>query len=616
MFKSIKFFFVLLVFLLFTISVVSATDMNETISVSDDFNHTADLTSEIEVNSSQGEVEKTTPIISIKSGNVKCKDTIDIFLKNSSGSPLESKNLTATINNKVYLLSTNSNGIASLKISLPSNSYKLTVSFNGDDQFNSLSKKFNVKVSKIDTKLTPWANFLTKGKYFYVDLTDSKGNPLASKKIRLKINGVTYAQMTNDKGRAGFKINLNPSNYRFNIQFGGNSYYKSCERNFNFRVMYYTYINIANTKLLSNGFLRIYLKDHSPSDISHKGLIIKVANKKFNKKTNSEGIVIIKPNLADKKYKVTVQYGRYWTSKKIQGVIGDVKDPLNEIIPLKNGIPDVDWMPKDYVMGDDSATYTLTKAQYMEVLKRDSYCLFLNNKLSKYTFFKTKSHPTTNHILKREKWNVIERTLNVKLVKANRYDFWPSKITVSLKGKSYTYSEVRDPQNTEYTCGPTSASVCSQVLKHYMSEKYLAKKAGSKPVIGTPCHGMIKALGRDFNCTYFYKNSFDYALKELKKGGCALIFHTRYHYVTILDISKDGKKVLVSNSYKSFNNIPSKWLTVSYMKTRFVPVNDDGLIVRLNYSLSNSTKHSINCFYKSMGTNWVRQNTHTTFGFI
>jgi hypothetical protein len=149
-----------------------------------------------------------------------------------------------------------------------------------------------------------------------------------------------------------------------------------------------------------------------------------------------------------------------------------------------------------------------------------------------------------------------------------------------------------------------------------MSEKYLAKNAGSKPVIGTPCHGMIKALGNDFNCTYFYKNSFDYALKELKKGGCALIFHTRYHYVTILDISKDGKKVLVSNSYKSFNNIQSKWLSVSYMKTRFVPLKDDGLIVRLNYSLSNSTKNSINCFYKSMGTNWVRQNTHTTFGFI
>ena len=529
---------------------------------------------------------------------------------------MESENITATINNKKYLVSTDSKGMASLKVTFPSKNYKLTVSFKGDDQYNSVSKKFNVKVSKIDTKLSPSANFLIKGKYFYVDLTDSKGNPLSSKRIKLKINGVTHKKTTDKNGRAGIKINLRPSNYKFNIKFTGDNYNKACERNIGFKVMHYTYIDIANTRLLSNGFLRIYLKDYSPLSISHKNLVIKVGNKEFNKKTDSEGIVIIKPNLANETYNVVVKYGKYWTSKKIKGIIGNAKDPLYESIPLNKGVPDVDLMPKNYVMGDGGATYTLTKAQYKEVLKRDSYCLFLNNKLSKYTFFKTKSRPNTNHIIKREKWNVIERALNMKLVKSNRYSFWPSKITVSLNGKAYTYSEVRDPQNTEYTCGPTSASVCSQVLKNYLSEKYLAKKAGSKPVIGTPCHGMIKALGKNFNCTYFYKNSFDYALEELKKGGCALIFHTRYHYVTILDISKDGKKVLVSNSYKSFNNIQSKWLTVSYMKTRFVPLKDDGLIVRLNYSLSNSTKHSINCFYKSMGTNWVRQNTHTTFGFI
>ena len=611
-----KFVIILFVFLLFTVPLVSASDINETISVSGDFNQTDNLDMGVGENSSQNEVEKTAPAISIQSSNVKCKETLKIYLKNSTGSPLESKNITASINNKKYPLSTDSKGMASLKVNLPAKNYKLTVSFNGDDQYKSVSKKFNVKISKIDTKLSPSANFLIKGKYFYVDLIDSKNNPISSKRIKLKINGATHKKTTDKNGRTGIKINLRPSNYKFNIKFAGDNYHKACERNIDFRVMQYTYIDIANTRLLSNGFLRIYLKDHSSSAISHKNLVIKVANKKFNMKTDSEGIVVIKPKLANETYNVVVKYGKYWTSKKINGIIGNVKDPLNESIPLKKGIPDVDLMPKNYVMGDGSATYTLTKVQYMEVLKRDSHCLFLNNKLSKYTFFKTKSHPDTNHVLKREKWNVIERALNVKLVKANRYSFWPSKITVSLKGKAYTYSEVRDPQNTEYTCGPTSASVCSQVLRNYLSEKYLAKNAGSKPVIGTPCHGMIKALGKNFNCTYFYKNSFDNALKELKKGGCALIFHTRYHYVTILDISKDGKKVLVSNSYKSFNNIPSKWLTVSYMKTRFVPVNDDGLIVRLNYSLSNSTKHSVNCFYKSMGTNWVRQNTHATFGFI
>lgn len=72
---------------------------------------------------------------------------------------------------------------------------------------------------------------------------------------------------------------------------------------------------------------------------------------------------------------------------------GNVKDPLKYNIPTKSGVPDIDVMPGNYVMGDNNARYTLTKIQYNEVIKRDSYCLFLNNKLSKYTFLKQKIIP-------------------------------------------------------------------------------------------------------------------------------------------------------------------------------------------------------------------------------
>lgn len=617
--RKSKFFIISLLLIVFTVSFVSASDVNGTeLNYNDTLESTnfeeVDDSYPSEVNSSV-QIAKTKPVITLKTTKLKTKDAINIYLKNSSGSLLKSKNLTISINNKKYSVSTNSKGIASLKMSLPAKTYELSVLFSGDEQYKSISKKFNIKVSKLDTKLVYHANFLLRGKYLYVDLT-SNNNPLSDKRITIKINGKNYVKTTNKNGRAGLKINLIPSSYSVILKYNGNNYYNSVQKKFNLRVMHYTDLNIANSRLLTNGYLRIYLKDYSSSDISHKTLTIKIANKKFTKKTNSDGIVVIKLKLEAKQYNVIVKYGKYWTSKKVRGIEGNVKDPLNESIPIRNGLPDIDLMPGNYVMGDESATYTLTKAQYKEVIKRDSYCLFLNNKLSKFTFFKTKSHPNTNHIIKREKWNVIERTINAKIVSANQYSYWPSQVKVSLKGKSYTYPEVRDVQNTDYTCGPTSASVCSQVLRNYMSEKYLAKKAGSKEVIGTPCHGMIVALGQNFNCTYFYKNSFDTALKELKIGGCALIFHTKNHYVTILDISKDGKKVLVSNSYKSYYNIPTKWLTVSYMKTRFIKNHDDGLIVRLNYSLSNSTKNQVDCFYKSMGTNWSRQNTHANLGII
>lgn len=618
---KIKFFIVFSILLFCCLSAVSANDLNETGCTEMDYNQTVESTAEegISLNDSSEsnssvEIEKTTPEITLKTNKIKSKDSLNIYLKNSSGSPLVSKKLTVSLNNREYSIKTNSMGMATLNTTLPANTYVMSVSFAGDNQYNSTSKEFKVIVSKLDTNLAPYANFILKGKNLYVDLKSNE-NPLSSKKISIKINGKTYSRKTDKNGRASLKVDLKPSTYSVVLKYGGDNYYKSCVNKFDLRIMDYTLITIGNSKLLTNGYLRVYLKGYSTSQISHKNLIIKIADKKFTKKTNSEGIIVIKPKLGADEYNVIVKYGKYWTSKKVKCIEGDVKDPLKEKVSLKNGVPDIDVMPGTYVMGDGSATYTLTKSQYREVIKRDSYCLYLNNKLSKYTFFKTKSNPNVDHIIKREKWNVIERNLNTILVKANKYKYWPSSITVSLKGKSYTYSEVRDVQNTEYTCGPTSASVCSQVLRNFISEKYLAINAGSKEVIGTSCYWIMYALGKDFNCTYFYKSSFNSALKELQKGGCALIFHTKNHYVAILDISKDGKNVLVSNSYGDYYNIPTKWLTVKYMKTRFIKGHEDSIIVKLNYTLSASKKQEINNFYNSMGTNWVRQNTNAMIGF-
>ena len=156
--------------------------------------------------------------------------------------------------------------------------------------------------------------------------------------------------------------------------------------------------------------------------------------------------------------------------------------------------------------------------------------------------------------------------------------------------------------------------MCSQVLKNYMCEKYLAKLSKTDRY-GTSCSNMITALAKhNMLATYFYKSTFSQALKEVKKGGTALVFHANNHYVSILDISKDGKKVLVSNSYGSYDNIPTKWIKVSYMKKKFSPKWDESLMVKLDYKLSASAKNSISCYYNSMGKNWVAQNTHQGIG--
>ena len=614
-------FLILFFFLFINLAVVSAqdNDFNATELISNQTAEQNDMglleESSDELNVSENQTfEKTTPLITIKSTNIKSKDTLEINFKDSNGNPLKSKNLTAVIDGKKYDLKTNSQGIAKLTTNLASKTYKLTVSFNGDELYNSASKTFKIKVSKLATKLNLLNNFVVIGGNLYFYLYDQNLNAISHEKITLKYNGKSYLRTTDKNGCVKFKIKSRSSKYSVKVNFKADKFYKSSSKDFKFYTVSSMSLKVGNSKLLTNGFLRVYLKDSK--SVSKKTIKLTVGKIKLSKKTSSEGIVVFKPKADVKSYIVKVQYGNYIVSKKLKCYEGDAKDPLKENITFKNGLPDIDLMTGNYVMGDENAKYTLTKAQYKEVLKRDSYCLFLNNKLTKYTFFKTKNHPNTYHIIKRTKWNVIERAINAKLVAKNKNDYWPSSITVSLKGKSYTYPVVRDAQNTGYTCGPTSASMCSQVLKNYYCEKYLAKIMKTDKT-GTGCQAICKALEKiNFNCSFFYKSSFNNALNELANGGCALIFHANKHYVSILDISKDGKKVLVSNSYGSYDNIKSKWLSVSYLKNKFSPEWDESLIVKLNYNLSNSTIDSVNSYYNSMGHNWVGMNTNQKMGFL
>ena len=565
---------------------------------------------------------KETPTITVNSSNVYTGKSIGISLKDSNDTVISNQNLTATINNKNKVINTGGDGVASLTLNLKPNTYVLSVIFGGNDVYNCVNKTFNVKVLKLSSTINPVNTTVLKNKYLYVDLKDNFGEALTNAAVSFKIDGKTYKATTNDKGRAGVKITLNPNaKYSIKISFAGNNYYNSVSKTISLIVPATTSIVVGNDKLLTKGYLRVYLKSSTLSAISKKTVTIKIANKTFTKTTNTEGVVIFKPAIGAGNYAITATFAGSSTifscsaEKNVSCIVGNVKNPLKEKIPMVNGAPDIDVMPSNYVMADGNMKYTLLKAQYQETIKRDSYYLYLYKKLSKYVYFKTKSESKLQHVLIREKWNVIERAINTKIVKANKYNYWPASITVSLSGKSYTYSQVRDVQNTGYTCGPTSSSMCTQFLKSYISEKQLAKMSKTSVRDGSSTRLLKAGLEKsNFKCSYYYKSSYVNAINQLKKGGCALIFHTWNHYVAILDISKDGKYVLVGNPSGDYDHgshsIPTNWLSVSYMKKMFNNYDTSGLIVKLKYNLKSSTKTQLKNTYSSFGAGWTAQNTN------
>lgn len=154
---------------------------------------------------------------------------ITIKLTDSKGNILSNKNLMITLNNKIYNLTTNSNGAASLELRIAyAGTYAITAAFLSDDgyypSFNSAS--ITVKTSKSSLTLKKY-KFKAKKKTKKIKITlKSNGNVLKNKKITVKVNGKKYTAKTNSKGIVAVKVKLSKKKtYKYTASFAGDSQY-------------------------------------------------------------------------------------------------------------------------------------------------------------------------------------------------------------------------------------------------------------------------------------------------------------------------------------------------------------------------------------------------------
>jgi len=128
------------------------------------------------------------------------------------GNPIANATVYFTINGKTYAKSTDANGTASMGLNLASNVYKATVSYNGSDMYNAVSKNITVTINPtiVADDLVKMYQNATR---FYAKFTDSTGKAIANKEIRFNINGVFYTKKTDKDGVADLGIMLRPGNY-------------------------------------------------------------------------------------------------------------------------------------------------------------------------------------------------------------------------------------------------------------------------------------------------------------------------------------------------------------------------------------------------------------------
>lgn len=315
-------------------------------------------------------------------------------------------------------------------------------------------------------------------------------------------------------------------------------------------------------------------------------------------------------------------------TENVETISNTRKDPFQEVVGItSDGKPQVDKLQtgeSTYEFVDLTKTYTLTREQYTTVFKRDSQTMQLKNyKMSAYVAFQCEEYPNKYIVLERERWNMIEESYYAFMVQGaglkNSYAVvpYPQKLTVNFKEKTTTFDGnntrnwkaekgniyyVADNQNYGRTCGPTSSSVCTQVLHNYYSERNLEEIIHAQANDGSSPSGIASALKN----SGFYATTYtgtDTAISWLKEGK-PVVFHVHDHYIALCDIYSDGS-VLVLNSTTSSSYGPSTgWVTQQTLRNKYYGA---GVKIGLNWSISNDEKLRLQNFFENMGGEWKKQ---------
>ena len=219
------------------------------------------------------------------------------------GNPIANAIVYFTINGKTYNKTTDVNGTASMGLNLASNVYKATVSYNGSDKYNAVSKNITVTINPtiVADDLVKMYQNATR---FYAKFTDSTGKAIANKEIRFNINGVFYTKKTDKDGVADLGIMLRPGSYiltAYNPVTGE-------EKGFNI---------IVKSLIMQNDLTKYYLNasrfeatvyNKDGSLAVNKEVTFNINGVFYHKKTDEKGVASLGIALRPGNYTITTMY--------------------------------------------------------------------------------------------------------------------------------------------------------------------------------------------------------------------------------------------------------------------------------------------------------------------
>ena len=300
----------------------SESDISKVISSSNSSSAKSSAKSKL---SDSGETTKNSTVIEKSSSKVVYGKDYSVTLKDKNGKVLSGKRIIFTFNGNNYTKTTNSNGIASLKIDAKAGKYTIAVFFAGDDLYESSSSSDTLTVSKAPSKIASSTKSAVRGKSYSVALKDQDGKALASKKVIFTFNGKTYTKTTNSKGIASLTINGQVGKtYKLTFKFAGDDFYSASSGSVSFKVKMPTHFVGSDSRIVKGNKYTVVLRDSNGRALSKRTVTVLYRGKTYKKTTNANGVVSLKLNAAPKKtYNITYKYAgnsNYGASSKTVSV--------------------------------------------------------------------------------------------------------------------------------------------------------------------------------------------------------------------------------------------------------------------------------------------------------
>jgi hypothetical protein len=240
--------------------------------------------------------------------SVKCGENalFKINVLDDENNPLGNVSLNITVDNKVYHIISDENGISTLSITLPMGNFLITSCVNDSVIYNSslIANKINV-MSQAKLTGSDVVMYFGAGKYYKVRVFADDGKPLKGAVVSIAISGKTVKVATDNNGYASYKITLKANTYYVTAT------YKNLKVSNKIVVKpVLTAKNISKKKAKKIKF-QAKLVNTKGKALKNKKITFKFKGKIYKAKTNKKGIAtVILKNLKVGKYSITTTYGK------------------------------------------------------------------------------------------------------------------------------------------------------------------------------------------------------------------------------------------------------------------------------------------------------------------